>query len=92
MTIFHDVIRYLVSLIEVKPVSRARLHVFFCSSVRFQVNNLCNYSTFVSHVEPKNITVTLTDENCLLAIQEELNQIKRNEYMILFHVLKIKHS
>jgi hypothetical protein len=33
---------------------------------------------FLSQIEPKNITEAIKDESWILAMQEELNQFKRN--------------
>jgi len=38
---------------------------------------------FVSQVEPKNLNEALKDSNCILAMQEELNQFALNEVWIL---------
>ena len=34
---------------------------------------------FLSHIKPKNIKEASTDENWLIAMQEELNQFERND-------------
>ena len=38
-----------------------------------------NHVTFVSHLEPKNILKAEKGPNWILAMQEELNQFKRNK-------------
>ncbi|KAK2382297.1 putative mitochondrial protein [Trifolium repens] len=48
-------------------------------ATRFQISNFCSYYAFVSQLEPKNSKVALLDEHWTLAMQEELNQFKRNE-------------
>lgn len=48
-------------------------------STHSQVNSFFNYSEFISEIEPKDATFALTDEVWFLAIQEELNQLKRND-------------
>ncbi|XP_059632627.1 uncharacterized protein LOC132275215 [Cornus florida] len=48
-------------------------------STRSQLRNICNFVTFVSQFEPKNIHEAENDESWLLAIQEELIQFKRNK-------------
>jgi hypothetical protein len=42
-------------------------------------NEVISNSCFVSTFEPKNVKEALTDENWINAMQEELNQFKRNE-------------
>ena len=50
------------------------------SSVRTrnQLNQM-GHVAFLSHIEPKNIKEASTDENWLIAMQEELNQFERND-------------
>ena len=45
---------------------------------RRELNEHMSNSAFVSLVEPKNIKEALEDENWVVAMQEELNQFKRN--------------
>nr|XP_027088664.1 RNA polymerase II degradation factor 1-like [Coffea arabica] len=49
------------------------------SSSRQLIDNFA----LVSHFEPKNIVDALKDENWILAMEEELNQFKRNKVWIL---------
>jgi len=48
-------------------------------STRSQVSNFCGFTAFVSQIEPKTIKETIIDEFWTLAMQDELNQFKRNE-------------
>ncbi|KAK2403095.1 putative mitochondrial protein [Trifolium repens] len=48
-------------------------------ATRFQISNFCSHYAFVSQVEPKNSKTALLDEHWILAMQEELNQFKRND-------------
>ncbi|WJX12869.1 hypothetical protein P8452_03321 [Trifolium repens] len=48
-------------------------------ATRFQISNFCSHYAFVSQVEPKNSKAALLDEHWILAMQEELNQFKRND-------------
>lgn len=47
-------------------------------STRRQLGQFCMIVTFVSEVEPKDVSEALLDEKLYLAMQEELNQFKRN--------------
>jgi len=42
-------------------------------STRKSLNNFCETMTFVSQVEPKNLSEVLQDSNWILAMEEELN-------------------
>lgn len=46
---------------------------------RKQLNQFCMNVTFVSQVEPKSVNEALHDKNWYLAMQDELNQFKRND-------------
>ena len=48
-------------------------------TTRSKISNFCYHFTFVSQIEPKNPKEALFDEHWFLAMQEELNQFKRNE-------------
>ncbi|XP_074319033.1 uncharacterized protein LOC141655949 [Silene latifolia] len=43
------------------------------------LNEYCAHNAFLSQIEPSNVTVALTDADWVLAMQDELNQFKRNE-------------
>ena len=49
-----------------------------------KLHELCGNFTFISHFEPKNILKAESDSYWLLAMQEELNQFKRNQVGTLF--------
>ncbi|GJW27607.1 retrovirus-related pol polyprotein from transposon TNT 1-94 [Tanacetum coccineum] len=44
-----------------------------------QAQNKSNFFCFISTIEPKNINGALKDENWVMAMQEELNQFKKND-------------
>src|SRR4051812_45106247 len=48
-------------------------------TTRSRISNFCFYYSFVSQIEPKNSKDALVGEHWYLAMQEELNQFKRNE-------------
>ncbi|XP_047177888.1 uncharacterized mitochondrial protein AtMg00820-like [Vigna umbellata] len=47
-------------------------------SIRRQLNQFCMNVAYVSKIEPKNVETAITNENWMMAMQEELNQFKRN--------------
>ncbi|XP_014522213.1 uncharacterized protein LOC106778740 [Vigna radiata var. radiata] len=47
-------------------------------STRRQLNQYCMNVAFVSKIEPKKVKEALSDENWMIAMQEELNQFTRN--------------
>ncbi|EOY08733.1 Uncharacterized protein TCM_023842 [Theobroma cacao] len=44
---------------------------------RAKIKNICEYVTFISQIEPKNIDEALDDDYWMLAMQEELNRFER---------------
>jgi hypothetical protein len=50
--------------------------------------NFCEHYSFVSSIEPFRVEETLQDPDWVLAMQEELNNFKRNEVRSLFPRLK----
>ncbi|KAK4838849.1 hypothetical protein QYF36_016968 [Acer negundo] len=50
---------------------------------RHQITDLISYTCYTSQIEPKKVEEALNDEFWVLAIQEELNQFKRNEVWTL---------
>ncbi|GKB95064.1 retrovirus-related pol polyprotein from transposon TNT 1-94, partial [Tanacetum coccineum] len=48
-------------------------------TLRSQAQNKSNFFCFISTIEPKNVNEALTDESCIIAMQEELNQFITND-------------
>jgi len=48
-------------------------------STRSQLSQFCMNVAFVSQLEPKSVSDALKDDHWFLAIQDELNQFKRND-------------
>jgi hypothetical protein len=46
---------------------------------RSRVANFCEHYSFVSSIEPLRVEEALKDPNWVIAMQEELNDFKRNE-------------
>lgn len=50
---------------------------------RSSLRNFCAFSSFVSHIEPKNHQHALSDPSWIIAMQEELSQFERNQVWTL---------
>ena len=48
-------------------------------TTRHSFKDLCNNTTFVSLIEPKNFKEAIIDDHWIVAMQEELNQFERND-------------
>ena len=49
-----------------------------CITTRSSLRNTCEHATFISQIEPKSFADTENDKYLIIAMQEELNQFKRN--------------
>ena len=54
-----------------------------------KLHDLCGHFAFISHIEPTNILEAEADSYWLLAMQEELNQFKRNQ---IWHLIFRPHD
>ncbi|XP_004500178.1 uncharacterized protein [Cicer arietinum] len=67
-------------------------------ATRKNLRQFCNFTAFVSQVEPKNVKEALLDSDWVVAMQEELNQFERNQVWNLVpepegkHVIGTSHS
>jgi hypothetical protein len=57
-------------------------------TTRSRLYNLCDHYSFVSSIEPFRVEEALQDPDWVLAMQEELNNFKRNEVWSLVPRLK----
>jgi hypothetical protein len=57
-------------------------------TTRSHVANFCEYYSFVSSFEPFKVEDALRDRDWMVAMQEELNNFKRNEVWSLIERLK----
>ncbi|GJT93758.1 retrovirus-related pol polyprotein from transposon TNT 1-94 [Tanacetum coccineum] len=48
-------------------------------TLRSQAQNQSNFFCFISTIEPMNVSEALKDESCIIAMQEELNQLIAND-------------
>jgi hypothetical protein len=55
-------------------------------TTRSRLANFCEHYSFVSSIEPFRVEEALLDPDWVLAMQEELNNFKRNEVWTLCHV------
>ena len=53
---------------------------------RSSYRNICQYVTFLSHLEPKNVKKALKDYHWILAMHEKLNQLEINKVWNLVHM------
>ena len=51
------------------------------------MRNVNNYLAFVSQIEPKSVEEAKNDPHWMLAMEEELNQFKRNNVWTLVETL-----
>jgi hypothetical protein len=50
------------------------------ATTRSRIANFCEHYSFVSFIEPLRVEEDLQDLNWVMAMQEELNNLKRNEF------------
>jgi hypothetical protein len=55
-------------------------------TTRSRLANFCEHYSFVSSIEPFRVELALQDPDWVLAMQEELNNFKRNEFGVWCHV------
>jgi hypothetical protein len=62
-------------------------------TTRSRLVNFCEHYSFVSSIEPFRVEETLLDPDWVLAMQEELNNFKRNEvsHPVLEGKLNVNH-
>jgi hypothetical protein len=61
------------------PVDQILGHINKGVTTRSRLANFCEHYLFVSSIEPFRVEETLQNPNWVLAMQEELNNFKRNE-------------
>jgi hypothetical protein len=61
------------------PVDQILGHISKGVTTRSRLANFCLHYSFVSSIEPFRVEVDLQDPDWMLAMQEELNNFKRNE-------------
>jgi hypothetical protein len=59
-------------------------------TIRSRLVNFCEHYSFVSSIEPFRVTEALLDPDWVLAMQEELNNFKRNEVWTLVSVFWVR--
>ena len=67
------------------PLDQVIGDVYDKIKTRRSLQNVCAHYAFLSYIEPKKIDEAIGDENWILAMQEELNQFKRNNVWTLMH-------
>lgn len=61
-------------------------------SARSQVNNLCNYSAFISQIKPKTISIAYLMRDGYFLYKKDLSNLNRTTFGTLFCVQLIKPS
>jgi hypothetical protein len=64
---------------EITPVNSILGDIHKGVTTRSRVAHFCEHYSFVSSIEPYTVEDALKDSNWVLAMQEELNNFKRNE-------------